>query len=115
MSKKGDTAKLELILKYIIDIQKIIKRHGSIESALTDYEGEYAIMMCLTQIGETVNKINDPEILSKIPTSNIIGMRNRIVHDYEKMDKVIITKILTVHLPDLQKKLETFIGELNIL
>lgn len=32
---------------------------------LDDYEGEYAAMMCLTQIAEAVNKINDSDILKK--------------------------------------------------
>jgi uncharacterized protein with HEPN domain len=115
MSKRSDLAKVELILKYISDIQKIIERHGSIDKALDDYEGEYALMMCLAQIGEAVNKISEPEILSKIPVSKISGMRNRIVHGYEDIDKIIIAEVLTVHLPDLKEKIKSYLRSLNDL
>ena len=57
-------AKVELVYKYINDIQKIIKRHKGIEAALADYEGEYAIKKCITQIGEAIKNIKDTEILS---------------------------------------------------
>jgi hypothetical protein len=40
MSSRSDLAKVELIIKCISDIQNIIERHGSIEEALDDYEGE---------------------------------------------------------------------------
>jgi len=109
MSKRSDLAKVELILKYISDIQNIIERHGSIKKALDDYEGEYAIMMCLAQVGEAVNKISEPEVLVIIPVSKISGMRNRIIHGYEDIDKTIITEVLTVHLPDLKEKMKSYL------
>ena len=109
MSSRSDLAKVELILKYISDIQKIIERHGSVEKALDDYEGDYAIMMCLAQIGEAVNKISEREILENIPVYKISGMRNRIIHGYEDIDKTIITEVLTVHLPDLKEILKLYL------
>ncbi len=52
MSLKSDTARLEQILVYIADIDKIVSRHKSIANTLNDIEGQYAIMLCLSQIGE---------------------------------------------------------------
>ena len=43
MYDKSDFATLELILSYIIDIYKCTERHGSIESALNDFEGKHSI------------------------------------------------------------------------
>ncbi|MFA6101202.1 MAG: HepT-like ribonuclease domain-containing protein [Victivallaceae bacterium] len=113
MSKRSDMAKLELILKYITDLQMIVDRHGSIEATINDMEGEYATMMCIAQIGETVNKIKAPDILSELPASLIIGLRNRLVHDYEEVDKKIISEIIKTHIPDLKKIVTSLIGDVN--
>jgi len=103
MYKKSGLAKLELILKYINDINIIIENHHSIEAALSDMEGEYALLMCLTQIGETVNKLSETKILDALPVSKIIGLRNRIVHGYEDIDKRMVSEILNHHIPELGK------------
>jgi uncharacterized protein with HEPN domain len=114
MSKFSDMAKLELILKYIRDLQMIVNKHGSIEKTIADVEGEYATMMCISQIGETVNKIKKPDILSKLPASQIIGLRNRLVHDYEEIDKIIISEIIKNHIPELKKTVTALIGDINV-
>jgi len=111
MSKISDMAKLELILKYIRDLQMIVDKHGSIEKTIADVEGEYATMMCISQIGEAVNKIKTPEILSKLPAAKIIGLRNRLVHDYEEVDKTIISEIIKTHIPELKKIVKSLVGE----
>jgi len=104
MFKKTDAAKLETIAKYISDIEHIIERHGSAEQTLEDYEGEYAVMMCLTQIAENVNKITDAAILESINARGIISFRNRIIHNYEGRDKTIILSIINTDLPELKMK-----------
>lgn len=111
MSEKSDMAKLELILKYIKDLQIIVEKHGSVEETIADMEGEYATMMCIAQIGETVNKIKAPDILSKLPASKVIGLRHRLVHDYEEVDKRIISEIIKTHIPDLKKIIESLVKE----
>ncbi len=102
MFKKGNFAKLEQIVNYIEDVFLIVENHKGLESALSDKEGEYAIMMCIIQIGETVNKITDPTIIEKIPSAKIIGLKNRIVHGYETFDRRIITDVIKLHLPELK-------------
>lgn len=112
MSNKSDRAKLELILKYIADIERIIERHGSIDKVISDYEGQYAVMMCLTQIAETIDKITSTEYISKIPSREIMGFRNRIVHDYESTDWIIISKILCDNIPELKTIIISLVGEI---
>jgi len=111
MSDRSDLAKLELILKYISDIEKIIERHGSIEQVIEDFESQYAVMMCLIQIAETVNKISFQEYISKLPLKKIMGFRNRIVHDYESADWVIVSNILKNNIPELKSIIVTLIEE----
>lgn len=105
MFKKSDKAKIELIEKYISDIERIIGRHGSAEETIDDYEGEYAVMMCLTQIAEAVNKISGSAILEKLDAKGIISFRNRIVHNYEGRDRIIILHIIKNDIPELKNKI----------
>ena len=110
MSKLSDIAKLELVLKYIADVERIIERHGSVDKTIEDYEGEYAVMMCLTQIAETVNKISNTEFLEAIDYRGIVAFRNRMVHNYEGRDKVIIAQILNTNLPILKVSIQSILG-----
>lgn len=106
MSRKSDLARLESIIMYIDDIHEIIKRHSqSISKTLEDKEGQYAIMMCLVQIGELVSKIEDPDISSKLPVKLASGLRNIIVHDYEGVDPVIVVSTVNESLPGLRKQI----------
>jgi uncharacterized protein with HEPN domain len=50
-----------------------------------DEEGQKALLMCLKQIGESLNKIKAPVILSAFDPRDIKGaydMRTFIAHDY---------------------------------
>lgn len=67
MSKGSDAARLRQILEYISDIEKIIIRHKTIEIALDDLEGHHAVLMCLGQIGEKMNKLESSEFRAVLP------------------------------------------------
>jgi len=113
MYKKSDRAKIELVAKYISDIEKIVERHGSAEQTINDYEGEYAVMMCLTQIAEAVNKITDSVILERLDARGIISFRNRIIHNYEGRDRIIILSIVKDDIPDLKNKISQIISQFD--
>ncbi len=61
MSHRADLARRERILNYIDDIAEIVKRHRTAEKTLKDKEGQYAVFLCLVQIGELLGKISTPE------------------------------------------------------
>lgn len=67
-----------------------------------------AILMGLSQIGETLKKFDDSSAekyhLSK-DKEGAYYTRNYIVHDYEGVDLGMIENILRVYLPELKKKL----------
>jgi uncharacterized protein with HEPN domain len=67
MSRKADLARLEQVLTYIDDVAEIVKRHKTAERTLKDKEGQYAVLLCLTQIGELLGKISTPEFVERLP------------------------------------------------
>ena len=88
--------------------EKIIKRHGGIINALEDFEGQMAIFMGISQIGEILNKFPEDFIQKYNLTEEKRGAyytRNYIVHDYEGVDLIIIEKILRYNLPILKDKM----------
>ena len=102
MSRKADLARLERITSYIDDILTIVDRHGSIDDTLGDMEGQYAVMLCLTQIGEQLGKIQEPSFVAQLPVRMAGGLRNIIVHDYEGVEMTIVGNTISKSLPELK-------------
>ena len=65
-------------------------------------------MFNLSQIGELANKIDKDfeDNLSSIPWRVMYGLRNKIVHDYEGVNLVLIWDIVKEDLPELNAQLE---------
>jgi uncharacterized protein with HEPN domain len=105
------------IKKYLFDINEAIL---SIES----YIGEkrdfniYLLIKMLRRavdrefefIGEAMNKLDgirpDLQISSK---KTIIGMRNRVIHGYDKIDNGIVWGTIVRHLPILKKEINAIL------
>jgi uncharacterized protein with HEPN domain len=108
MSKKSIQSKIEFILEMIENIEKIIQRHNGIVDTLKDFEGQMAILMGISQIGETLKKLPD-EVVEKYnlkeDKEGAYYTRNYIVHDYEGVDLGFIENILREYLPKLKNKL----------
>lgn len=109
MSEKGDIARLEFALMLIEDIEAVIERHGGVEKALDDFEGTHAILMCLMQAGESLNKIKSDDIKKQLPVAGVYGLRNIIAHDYEGINLKQIQKALKGYLPELKMKIQKII------
>ena len=77
--------------KRILDFAKKVKKrteHISEEDFLQDDFLQEAVMYCLGQIGEIASKIPD-DVQEKYPEIfwyQLIGLRNRLFHDYEEID-----------------------------
>lgn len=71
-------------------------------------KGKWALLMGLSQIGETLRKLDDAIIeryeLQK-DRDGAYYTRNYIVHDYEGVDMGLIENIIREYLPALKKKL----------
>ena len=108
MSKKSMQAKVEFILEMIDNIDEIIYRHHGIVKTLEDFEGQMAVLMGLSQIGETLKKLDDVLVEKydlKDDRDGAYYTRNYIVHDYEGVDLGFIENILRSYLPELKNKL----------
>jgi uncharacterized protein with HEPN domain len=102
MSDISDKARLENVLEYIKDIDRIIERHCNIDKALDDFEGEYAILMCMQQIGEMLNKIEKPEFIKVLPVQQAYGFRNVLAHSYGSVNINTVKDTIEKSLPDLK-------------
>lgn len=105
MLNETSQAKLEFTLTMIGDIEKIIGRHGNSEATLKDFEGQYAVLMCLLQIGESLSKIKEKEAVEKLPVDLAYKTRNIIVHNYVGVDMNVVKNILEEDIPDLKKRI----------
>ncbi len=109
MLDSTDLARLEFCVKMIRVCEEVIKRHGSIDQAIEDIEGQNAVMMCILQIGETLAKLQSLELRSVLPVKESYAVRNIIAHNYDSIDLTILSEILETDLPDLKLKIESIL------
>ncbi len=95
--------KLNFILEKIDDIESFKQRFKTIEDLLNDTMGYDATLMCLLQIGETLNQLRDESYALQLPIKGTYDVRNFIAHDYEGVNKIIIENIIRLELPKLQE------------
>ena len=98
---------VEKILKYsskVIDYAKDTEYNDFINNSIL----VEACVFNLSQIGELANKIDKEfeENNPSIPWRVLYGLRNKIVHDYEGVNLVLIWDIVKVDLPKLNNQLE---------
>lgn len=98
---------VEKIIKYtdkIIDYTKNCTYEGfSKNSILVE-----ACVFNLSQIGELANRIDDDfeKANNNIPWRVLYGLRNRIVHDYDGVNLILIWDIIKEDLPELSVQLK---------
>lgn len=78
---------------------------------------QMACAMCLVLIGEACNRIEkrSPEFVADHPDwpwNKMRGLRNVIVHDYDRLNLSIIWRVVTESLPELLDKIES-VGTLD--
>ncbi|MBQ7974332.1 MAG: DUF86 domain-containing protein [Clostridia bacterium] len=98
---------VEKILKYISKIINYTKDITYDEFVSNSILIE-ACVFNLSQIGELANKIDKDfeESNSSIPWRVLYGLRNKIVHDYEGVNLVLIWDIVKMDLHELKVQLE---------
>ena len=76
-----------------------------------DRELVLALVKCIEIIGEAATHISSEsrEVLPQIPWSNIIGMRNRLIHAYFDINLDILWKTVIEDLPPLIFELEKIV------
>ena len=104
-------------MKNKIIVEKILKYISKVLDYTNDTEYDdfinnsilvEACVFNLSQIGELANKIDKEfeESNPSIPWRVMYGLRNKIVHDYEGVNLVLIWDIVKEDLPELNIQLE---------
>ena len=72
-----------------------------------------ALVRLLEIVGEAAGRV-PPETraqLSDVPWPRIIGLRNRLIHEYDAVDFDVLWSILTVWLAPLVTELDAYLGD----
>ncbi|GHV08621.1 hypothetical protein FACS1894217_11360 [Clostridia bacterium] len=80
---------IEHVLKYCNGINAARNRFGnSFDAFSADWDYQNSVSLCLLQIGELAKHLSEDFKLThgKIRWRGIIGLRNVLAHDYERMD-----------------------------
>jgi len=92
-------------------IESFIKDLKSFEDYQKDLKTKGAVERHLGIIGEAVNKfLRESEVNDLKNASQIIGLRNRLIHSYDSVDDSIIWSILTRHLRPLKDEVNGMIA-----
>ena len=77
-----------------------------------DRKLEFALVKAIEIVGEAASKVSTEcrENSPQIPWTNIIGMRNRLIHAYFDTNSDILWKTITEDLPPLVAELKKILG-----
>ena len=75
---------------------------------------QFALMKLVEIVGEAANRVSNQTQRkhTEIPWANVIGMRNRLVHNYDSVDLSSVRETIIDDLPPLIKSLRAIVGEL---
>jgi uncharacterized protein with HEPN domain len=101
----------DIRLKHILDSLNKIEQFASNSSR--DDKTASAVLYELTIIGEAVRVLTQSlkSRLSELPWVDIVGMRNRIVHEYFSIDHDILWNTVEKDLPELKRVIENYLSE----
>jgi uncharacterized protein with HEPN domain len=105
---------LEDISNAILDIRSFVQ-DMSAEAFMADKKTVNAVVRSLEVIGEATGKIpKDSRIrYADIPWDEIIGMRNRLLHEYFGVDLDIVWQTIQDDLAPLETAIRTMLNELS--
>ncbi|MDQ3394994.1 MAG: DUF86 domain-containing protein [Bacteroidota bacterium] len=103
---------LEDILQSINDIEDFSSGQ-TFDEFISDKKTVLASLASLQIIGEASNKVPQDvrEIYPEIPWKSIIGLRNKIVHEYFGLHNRVIWEIIHNELPQLKPQIIKIIEE----
>lgn len=102
------------ILESITDIKDFTKGM-SFNDFFKDRKTVKAVIRCLETIGEAANKIPDNirERYTEIPWNEIVGMRNKLTHEYFGVDLNVVWQTIYEDLLPLETTIKTMIADLK--
>ena len=106
--KQSDCVSIKKMIFYCDQIDALMDRFGrDLDAFKRDFAYQYAVNMCILQIGELVNHLT-PEALAEnaqVPWRLIRAMRNTFAHDYERTKLSIVWHTMNEDIPILRRQL----------
>jgi uncharacterized protein with HEPN domain len=92
-----------------------IAKHMTRESFLSDRTMQHAVIRCLTVIGEAANRVSADTryALRDVPWAEAVGLRNVLVHEYQRIDLSRVWTIVETDLPPLVNALNAYLGNVD--
>jgi uncharacterized protein with HEPN domain len=86
----------------------ILSKDKSVRELVEDRVTSLAIVRLMEIVGEAASRVAHEERLKhpEIPWSQIVSLRNRLIHGYDAIDYEILWQILNYDLPELVFSLE---------
>jgi uncharacterized protein with HEPN domain len=111
--KERDKARLKDMLDAAHKAQKFVENKTQAMLEENDEQLGFAVVRAIEIIGEAASKITieTRNAGTQIEWQNIIGMRNKVVHDYLSVDYAVVWQVVTVNLPKLIVELEKLLAE----
>jgi uncharacterized protein with HEPN domain len=104
---EGDLA---TVLDIVLASRRIVRFVAGYDEAgfLAAEEKRWAVVSQLTISGEAVRRLSDEfcKVHATIPWRQIAGMRDRLIHGYDKIDWLLVWRTATEDVPRLLAELE---------
>jgi len=106
--KKDDNVRLKNMRDTAYKVIKFAEGHSR-EDLNTNQILTSALIREIGVIGEAAARVSTEkrDQLKEIPWKSIIGMRNRLIHDYDEIDLDLLWETITKDIPELIEKLES--------
>jgi uncharacterized protein with HEPN domain len=103
---KTDKLYVDQILDSISKIESFVEGFD-FDKFEKDQKTQSAVILQLALIGELSKKIsNDTKSKTNLPWTQIIGFRNRAIHDYINVELNVVWNTIFVDLPMMKKEVE---------
>lgn len=105
---KSNEVYINQVLDSIRKIEKFVSGLSK-EKFLSDEKTQSAVIMQLALIGEVAKKISEntkKEI--DLPWKNIVGFRDKAIHNYFEMDLDVVWNTITTDIVELKEKLKNY-------
>lgn len=114
MPRRDTFLSLRQMLDYSREALDMVR--GQVRADLdTDRKLNLALVRLLEILGEAANRVptEDRSNHPQIPWSQLISLRNRLIHGYDQVDFDILWQIVTRDLPALEGELEKIVPAPN--
>ncbi|MDE0013288.1 MAG: DUF86 domain-containing protein [Candidatus Poribacteria bacterium] len=115
MSRRDDRVALTDMRNHAVEAVALLGE-ASLNDLAENRVTELALIKLVEIVGEAANRISveTQQSHKEIPWTQIIGMRNRLVHGYDDISLERLWNTIKWELPPLMEQLDTIIGEENL-